>query len=108
MVPLINSYCYLYQKSKLQCLKVWRMRTIAIECFKISYERGHSYLQDFIQFKEISYFLKFKTAQKNKILFQSQSHSEIFLLLINSSQTLLVGMKLAVTFALAAIFSKKV
>lgn len=84
------------------------MRTIAIECFKISYEWGHSYLQDFIQFKEISYFLKFKTAQKNKILYQSQRHSEIFLLLINSSQTLLVGMKLAVTFALVAIFSKKV
>lgn len=38
MVPLINSYCYLYQKSKLPCLKVWRMRAIAIECFKISYE----------------------------------------------------------------------
>lgn len=78
MVTLINSYCYLYQKSKLPCLKVWRMRTIAIECFKISYERGHSYLQDFIQFKEISYFVKFETAKKLKFFTRARVIQKYF------------------------------
>ena len=45
----------LFKKSKLLSLKILRLRTIAIETFKIIHKRSPSYLHDLISIKDQKY-----------------------------------------------------
>jgi hypothetical protein len=48
-------YENLLKKSKLQSLKIRRLRTIAVETFKIIHKQSPSYLHDLISIKEQKY-----------------------------------------------------
>jgi hypothetical protein len=50
-----NSYEFLLEKSKLPSLKTCRMRTIALETFKIINKKGHLFIQDLVIIKNNSY-----------------------------------------------------
>ena len=50
-----NTYENLLKKSKLPSLKIRRLRTIAIETFKIIHKQSPSYLHDLISIKDQKY-----------------------------------------------------
>jgi hypothetical protein len=50
-----NIYENLLKKSKLPSLKIWRLRTIAVETFKIIHQQSPSYLHDLISIKDQKY-----------------------------------------------------
>jgi hypothetical protein len=47
-----NTYENLLKKSKLRSLKIRRLRTIAVETFKIIHNQSPSYLHDLISIKD--------------------------------------------------------
>ena len=53
-----NIYENLLKKSKLPSLKIWRLRTIAVETFKIIHQQSPSYLHDLISIKDQKYNLR--------------------------------------------------
>ena len=55
-----SSYEDLLQKSKLPSLKIRRIRTIAIETFKIIHRKSPQYLHDLIDIKARSYNFRSK------------------------------------------------
>jgi hypothetical protein len=50
-----NTYENLFKKSKLPALKIRRLRTIAVEIFKIIHKQSPSYLHDLISIKDPCY-----------------------------------------------------
>jgi hypothetical protein len=50
-----NTYENLLKKSKLRSLKIRRLRTIAVETFKIIHNQSPSYLHDLISIKDQKY-----------------------------------------------------
>ena len=50
-----NTYEHLLKKSKLPSLKIRRLRTIAVETFKIFHKQSPSYLHDLISIKDKKY-----------------------------------------------------
>ena len=54
-----NPYKYLLKKSQLPCLKLRRIRSMALECFKIFNKQTPTYLQNFIQIKETPYSFRY-------------------------------------------------
>jgi hypothetical protein len=59
-----NTYENLLKKSKLPSLKIRRLRTIAVETFKIIHRQSPSYLHDLISIKDQKYNLCIKQQQK--------------------------------------------
>ena len=55
-----SSYTTLLEKSKLPSLKVRRMRTMALETFKILNNSGPKFLHDLVNFKNSSYNFRYK------------------------------------------------
>ena len=59
-----SSYEILLKKSGLPSLKIRRLRTMAIEVFKILHKQAPSFLHDIVKFKNISYsFRKINTVE---------------------------------------------
>ena len=58
-----NTYENLLKKSKLPSLKIRRLRTIAVETFKIIHKQSPSYLHDLISIKDQNIILVIKKKQ---------------------------------------------
>ena len=54
-----NSYEFLLEKSKLPSLKIRRMRTIALETFKIINKKSPLFIQDLVIIKNNSYKFRY-------------------------------------------------
>ena len=74
-----NTYENLIKKSKLPSLKIRRLRTIAVETFKIIHKQSPSYLHDIISFKDQKYNIRHQ--DKNSFTHVFYYHPTIFIII---------------------------